>query len=245
MKNYILTAFMAVATASIVLCSCSQKDSDSGSDPEPLTGSTPPPLTVVVMKLTMPEYKNYVLASNFKDDTCFSSARGNRCIEPIGKSGYSPYWELPNYWLLVDWKWEDFPYAIATALTEQTWDKYVWTNYKEPIPTWPYTEPHTGFPIAELYKIKILNLENYSKAQYGDEMIGLIRATHTGYEIHMSDDSNVCLCDWAEKMDSIWTVLQKDLSAAINKGELDLINTTAYGKADPQWDKSLHFIYEE
>ena len=214
MKTKFFYAMLVMVAA--LLCSCNPS-------------FTEPRNTITVVKLKKSEYKNYVLASHFKDVDHFESLRGNNCEEPIGKAGNSPYWELADGWLLVDWKWHGFPYAISTALTEQTWDNFEWRNTNGNHQTWPLTEPHTKEnPIKETVYIAVANLEKYSNTHYGDEMAQLIY-----YNFHQE-----LLCDKSEKMDSIWTILQSELSAAIKNGDLKIINHKKY---DP--DSRDYYLY--
>jgi len=182
------------------------------------------PLCVAVMKLTKPEYKNYVLASHTTDyPDYYVGDRGNQCQDSIGKTGYSPYWELPDDWLLVDWKWRLFPYIENVVLTEQTWNKYPW-GPQSSSPQWPLTEPHEDNPIEQVHWIKIANLEYYSNANYGKTVIYYISKTTEPFCYYGVE----CLCEIPEKMDSIWNILYNDLSVAIEKGDLEKINNEEY-----------------
>ena len=175
-----------------------------------------PALTVAVMKLAKPEYKYCALASLTSEyPDYYVGDRGNQCEEAIGKTGYYPYWELPDNWLLVDWKWRLFPYIENIVLTEQTWDKYTWSH--DFTPQWPLSEPHEVNPITQVLLINIANLENYRKAKYGEGFARYIEKT----KLDFCYAGNECLCEISDKMDSIWAVLQTDLSVAVKNGDLE------------------------
>jgi hypothetical protein len=219
MKHLNFYNIMLAAFISVSLCGCEQKNTPQTEVPEP-------PLSITVIKFKQPEYKNYILAANLRDSKGFEATRGYLCDEPIGKTGISPYWDLEDGWVMVDWNWPGFPYAISTALTEQTWDNFVWPGNEGKWPNWPETEPHTGYPFSHLLYISVANLEIYSNAHYGKEMIRLIHAPIKGEAV----------CSISPKMDSVWTVLQSNLNDAIKKGELEKINNKEYEPApDYYW----------
>ena len=213
MKNrYIYIVLLLIAT---IACSCGP-DPDAGPISEPKRG-------IYVMKLTRPEYRDLVLAR--RESSYFVRAGRTISKEPIGKSGYSPYWELPNNWLLIDWKWEYgfLPYWDYTVLKKQTWKDLQNSPQK-----WLLTEPHTKEnPIEKNIVIGLYNLENYSNAHYGSEMTNII----------LRNVPDELMCEMPEKMDSIWTILQAELSVAIEKGELEKINDIQY---NPATDGRLH-----
>ena len=180
------------------LCGCNGKNS-----PEPEK-------YVVIMKFKQPEYKNFILANYLDGSSNLVATRFNNCGEPKGKSGSSPYWELPNDWLLVDWKWNNFPYdAGLTLLTEQTWDKLD-NSGTLPLPNWPLTEPHVFQPVEKIDYVKITKLQDYVNAKYSTEVLGLSPAK-----------DSLSICEMQDEMDRIWSILQSDLSTAIKNGDLD------------------------
>ena len=223
MKKFFMYAIVALTTAAFFFCGCEHENPVPGSD----ANDPEPPLSVCVLKLAKPEYKNMILVSHFEGENFYTNLRGNKCGEPIGNSGYSPYWELPDGWLLVDWKWSGFPYVISAVLTEQTWDKYTWSP--DNFPKWELTEPHEDNPIAKELYVKVANLDIYSHGDKWDykqsDMIFKIRKAQGDGFVAEGDD---CLCKQTKTMDSIWTVLQTDLSAAIQKGDLEKINNDEY-----------------
>ena len=179
---------------------------------------------LIVMKFVQPEYKNYVLANYKEGDDHISMYAVNRCGESIGLSGNSPYWDLFDNWLLIDWKWWGLPYKYKeglTLLTEQKWDNY---DLSAALPKWSLTEPHTFEPVAEIYYLSLDSLEKYTDGHYDSQTKELVRSTHA---LHNASKDQ-CMCEKVETMDSIWTVLQRDLSAAIENGDLEHINDDKY-----------------
>ena len=180
--------------------------------------------TVTVMKFKQPEYKNYVLANCMEGDEYIGLLRNNTCDESVICSGASPYWNLQEEWLLVDWRWENFPYdAGLTLLTEQTWEKWmadtILTSRK--IPAWFISKPHVLQPVEKILYIKPANLAKYLNKSYMlDDIYTVIERKFI--------DTNTTICDHSEWGDSIWAMLQNDLSVAIENGELEHINDDKY-----------------
>ena len=169
---------------------------------------------VAVLKLKKPEYKNNILAFYYNGDDSIVATRFNHCEAPVGRAGYSPYWELPDDWLLVDWKWQGFPYPDKgrnVLLVNQTWEKYPSEAF--PLPKWPVLEPYISNPIDELVWVQIPALEEYSKTQYSYELKALVLG-----KLHVSD--TICLCEYSDRADSSWAVLQKSISDVIQNGDL-------------------------
>ncbi len=223
MKNKFIYAVCVMAVT--MFCAC-------GPDPEPGPMAEPLGHSVYVVKLAKPEYKDLVLVER-SSHSGYEACCFNRCAEPAGKAGCSPYWELPNGWLLVDWKWTGF-YGFkysATALTKQTWDKYEGLDTKGNPKKWLLTEPHTKEnAVEEFQEIVVPCLENYSHAHYGENAVRLLKqyfaCQHT---------RNISMRDNLDQMDSIWTILQRDLSAAIEKGELNEIGSQYEPESDSYW----------
>ena len=209
MKNKFIYAVCVMAAT--MFCAC-------GPDPEPGPYGEPLGSSVYIVKMSKPEYKDLVLVRKYHrvsyEAYCF-----NRCEEPIGKTGYSPYWELPNGWLLVDWKWTGFfrcDYGY-TALTKQTWDKYDGLDAEGNPQKWPLTIPHTkDNPVSQFEEVYVPGLATYSNNLCDESSVLLLKQY---FRCHFLRD--VSLCDEAERMDSIWTILQADLTAVIEKGDMD------------------------
>ena len=185
---------------------------------KPRNAITRPPMSATVMKFKNPEHKSYILANYFEGKDCIMGMRFNRYEQPVGEAGDQPYWELSDNWLLVDWKWGTFPYnAGLVILTELTWDQFrVDSTIISHIPSWPLSEPHVEQPVEKIWYINLSNLKEYSNASYDVQLIDYLW-------------SNISLEDnYIDTMDSIWTVVQRDLSVAIENGDLAHINDDKY-----------------
>lgn len=209
--NYIaiMASLIAMVIISLSFFGCKQNEDP---DPGPLA---------VVLKFKNPDYKNYILANYFEGQDKILGMRYYSCEEPIGQTGYSPYWELPNDWLLVDWNWRYFPYnAGLTLLTELTWDKFeIDTTNNSGIPSWPLTEPHLFQPVEQILYINAIHLENYCGVKLPLDLIPYLWGKTPEY---------YSPCENPAKMDSLWTILQEKLTFAIENGDLEHINDEKY-----------------
>lgn len=203
-KNNILLISILSAIIGFIFSSC--EEHTYASRPRPY---------VVVLKFEQPDYKNYILANYFDGDDKILGMRYNRCREAIGAAGDSPYWELPQNWLLVDWKWNGFPYNSGLCLlTELTWDKFeIDTTNISGIPSWPLTEPHLLHPVENILYVQVEYLASYLGIKYSYDVLNVVDGIYS--------DS---LCKQCELGDSIWAILQNDLSSAIESGDLEHIN---------------------
>ena len=219
MKTRVFTICIAIGFVGAVFFGCHKKDM-----PEKDT------IGIIVLKFKQPEYKDYVLGVAKEKSNYIEALAINRCEEIPALSEHYPYWCLSDDWLLIDWRWYDLPHgmnsnmSIYTILTEQKWDKLsLMFGSQSESQTWPLTEPHVLDSIEAIYYIKADNLNKYSNASYDSEMIQLIEATDRWALSEQLD-----LCEKVETMDSIWTVLQRDLSVAIENGDLEHINDDKY-----------------
>ena len=200
--------FLLLAAILVCFAACEKKSYD-----------VEPPTHVTVLKFKKPEYKNYILVNSGSTDSIVVAMRFNSCEEPVGKSGYSPYWELPDDWLLVDWKWPIFPYKVGlVVLTNQTWDKYP-QKEQLPLPKWSLlSEPYVRQPVEKMLHIGVEKLAEYNNVIYPDTMIGFM---DNGVG---RDGCDICFCENSDLADSLWTVVQTHLSVVIENGDLEKLN---------------------
>lgn len=198
--RHILLVFLSV----ILLCSCENKNHENSFDPVPVS------VTIKVLKFKNPEYKNYVLANISSNGNGYTILRSSSCDEPIGKSGFSPYWELSNDWLLVDWKWPGFPNNDDPVLLVDE----PWGNIQSANQTWSSETPHIADPIDSMLNISVNELDAYFY------MKGGIRYGEAFY-YYIYRSSIECISNQYEEMDNVWSILQRDLSIVIENGDLE------------------------
>ena len=183
---------------------------------------------IIVIKFKQQEYREYILAQRLEPKDRLTAIGVNRCKDFVDQENFYPYWNLPDNWLLLDWKWFDVPHGFVTfgfvLLREQTWDKLDFSHQSQ---SWPLSEPHINNPIEAIYYINPSTLEAYSSANYDSDMEELINAT---WNWPMAE--KLRLCEISDTMDSIWAILQNDISVAIENGDIDNLTNQKYYSTD-------------
>ena len=130
------------------------------------------------------------------------------------ESHHLPYWELTNGWLLIDWRYYSFPhYKDQTVTLNQKWE----TLYEYDSWFFPKDMIRHKKPISEWIEVDLHQLETFLEKTYSIEVLQLVNQTKNAgdfYEV----DAGYCSCEIPEKLDSIWSVIQTDLSAFIEAG---------------------------
>ena len=176
------------------------------------TPSPEPPPTVKLIKFAKPEYKYFVLAEYNPYDSVFSQTYPHNECEDAGRSGYSPYWELPDNWLLIDWKWNLNSVYEIVLLTNYTWEQYMSYIKNDSIPTWSFAEPHVSHPIEQELYINLWALDKY-------------KDSITPYQTYQSEpDEEPCSERYVEFCDHAMTYIYNQLSLAIKNGDLNKYN---------------------
>ena len=127
---------------------------------EPSPSYIPPVETIVVVKFKKTEYKDYVLVNVVdlnKGDSISMTEYNSDFILPtsaVNLYGTSPYIELTNGYLLVDWKWYNFVSSSKQAIV-----KTKWVDLTDIHACWPLSEVYIEHPIEQYCVIPIGSLE--------------------------------------------------------------------------------------
>lgn len=198
--NYIILLLFAIS-----IYSCNTKKENA---PEPGAHIT-------ILKFKKTEYKNYVLTTLSPDKKSYLMMEYNVCIghprnpnNPIDSIPYIPhslYWELTDDWLLLDWRWIDFPYGGHKVLIYETWDKI-----SGPYEKWPLNFSHNDNSIDSIYTIPTKQIGEFIGKPYSEYFLGIRSAQSSDYDV----------CEVADRQDSAWSVLVTDVSLALRNGYL-------------------------
>ena len=131
---------------------------------KPAPVPTPSSGYVEVIKLKQPEYKQHIMVYvPEKEDVPLSVSVSNSyfCtsqeIETI--CGQSPYIELPQNYLLIDWKWRRiFSYLV----NEEGLIADEWITFDDINQTWPKEQLYVNRPIQEYYVVEVSRLKEYN-----------------------------------------------------------------------------------
>ena len=130
------------------------------------------------------------------------------------ESHHLPYWELTNGWLLIDWRYYSFPhYKDQTVTLKQKWE----TLYEYDSWFFPKDMIRHKKPISEWIEVDLHQLETFLEKTYSTEVLQLVNQTKNAWDFYDVDDG-YCSCEIPEKLDSVWSVIQTDLSAFIEAG---------------------------
>ena len=200
MKNKSMTVWLLSVIVALTAFSSCEKGGNEALPSESIT----------VIKHKKPEYKDFIIAYAAKDSLIAYRANTTGLG---GKSGFTPYWELSENWLLVDWKW-NYPFPSlggAVLLEDITWDKLT-----HALQTWSLETPHISQPIESVYYIKTSKIAEMLAKTYDSEFINHVvnRPSSTASDAEKKEEI-------IKTMDDIWTILQADLSTIIEQGNLD------------------------
>ena len=168
--------------------------------PEPYTN------IVTVVKLKDSNWRNYIISTMYPN--------GNR----IGASAYNvvddsvktPYRELPNDYLLVDWRWYRFP-ENNPCLVFEPWDNYTGFYYfRNPDSVQYQLHPLLCY-FVDMAKV---NAYLHTPEKYQTEYFEAVRA-------HFSDTEKAIYISQTAHMDSVWTLTQQQIAIVINDGKFD------------------------
>lgn len=130
------------------------------------------------------------------------------------ESHHLPYWELTNGWLLIDWRYYSFPhYKDQTVTLKQKWE----TLYEYDSWFFPKDMIRHKKPISEWIEVDLHQLETFLEKTYSTEVLQLVNQTKNAWDFYDVDDG-YCSCEIPEKLDSVWSVFQADLSNFIEAG---------------------------
>lgn len=168
---------------------------------------------VTVIKLEKTEYKQYVLAP----ESGYTGKAGFYGDANIFGDGASPYWELQDDYLLIDWRWYMFPrYQTTYYLIFEPWtaqNSYAWSENN----TWRLdTCQYIKNPIKRRYDIDITKVNEY---------LGTAELYQKDYaETHRMHLIDTKLLEefraQTTHMDSVWTYTQAQLNTIIEQGKL-------------------------
>ena len=174
---------------------------------------------IMLIKFKQVEYKNNVLAHDTEYKDYLYPAFSMYCGGVIPQMGSTPYLDLPDGWLLLDWKWYymeiESPCVIMTDLT--------WAQVEFPdsiLLKFPYSEDCINDPVEKLYSVDLHSIEKYSSATYGETMNRLVHNLVDPHAYYYYDEIK-SPCELENTMDSIWSILQQDFAVAITNGDID------------------------
>lgn len=186
---------MLLLLVGILYISCKEH-----TDPEPYTN------IVTVVKLKDPTWRNYIISSMYPDKSRIGAAAYN----VVGDSVRTPYRELPNNYLLVDWRWYRFP-ENNPCLVFEPWDNYTGFYYFRNSDSVQYQLHPLQCYFVDMAKV---NAYLHTPEKYQTEYFEAVRA-------HFSDIEKAAYILQTAHMDSVWSLTQQQITIVINDGKFD------------------------
>ena len=194
---------------------------------EPFRDLAPKERSLEIIKFKQPEYKEFVMTmfskSNETDELPFA---GEFILPPslANYSGQSPYIELSDGYLLINWRWERMYYPGEEAIIDLKWKDATYPSYDGdswPVASWPKERLLADSPVAEYYVTSSQQMEKYLHGE---------NSTHQSVHIIRISEKDWAEYDdfWKKEMlqriahnDSLYEVYPPVLCRMIEEGKLD------------------------
>lgn len=195
---------------------------------------------VTLIRFKDPTDKNYILAHYYQPKKGQSSGefinmmRFNKCIfyPPytntnttawdfhFPESHHPAYWELPDGWLLIDWRWQGVPYNKNNAVTlDLQWEELYNVDW-----SWSINMVRHKNPLVECIFIDLYDLQVYLEKKYSAETLSLVnQVVFSGSFVKDFSKKGYCLCEIPDKLDAVWNEIQSDLSFIIENGNIEKV----------------------
>lgn len=197
----------------IILCiiSCSEDSANYALAPKP---------GVCVIKFKQPEYKNYIMTYSLTKDRKVLTLATTHFAFPasvINMYGQSPYVELSDNYLLIDWKWGRIYYPNNEAIINEKW-----TEFKDIDTKWPVEKLYINRPVEKYYYVYTDKIKEYNEGYLKYDSLFFLRGLDFSEEYwRFSDEEKEWMMNEAEKMNKAYMEYTEILNRMINDGKLD------------------------
>ena len=108
--------FIIALCAAVFFSACEEKHESAPGLPPPI------PFTYsVIIKLSSPEYKDYVIGEHTFDGTGYCIRGSGGACQELYIGNNSPLIPLPNDYYAIDWKWGNFIYRPSNYIIDVKW----------------------------------------------------------------------------------------------------------------------------
>jgi len=145
----------------VVLCLTTCQEG-CGCNNNELNSLPPFRITTGIIKFKQTEYKEYVMAYFSTREGCALSLE-SYYFQPLSSLilyGQSPYIELADDYLLIDWKWFPVYWVDNEAIINKKWTE--WTELKSRDICLPIEDLYVSYPVMELYSIDPCKIKEYN-----------------------------------------------------------------------------------
>jgi hypothetical protein len=181
-----------------------------------------PPLQidgVQIIKFNEAEYKDYILTCFSTREDCALRMVSSKFFLPpsvLNLYGQSPYIQLADDYLLIDWKWRNVYWEDNEAVINKKW-----TELKDRSICFPIEDLYVSYPVNEHYFIAFDKIKEYNS--------GYLEHTITTYvDDFYAEENWLCLSkqtktnvlDWTEETNKAYIECAEILNRMIQDGKL-------------------------
>lgn len=201
-----------------MLCSvaCNRNtECDSGKE---LNSIPPREIVVQIIKFKQPEHKDYILTHFSTRENCGLSPV-MECISfpDLNVSPYrqSPYIELADDYLLLDWK-STIMWDTRAIINEK------WTEWIDDNTCWNTENLYIEYPVAELYHIEQSKIKKYNNEYLENSEINSLAGFYFQKDwACLTNQQKDYLKKWFDNADNAYVEYTEILTRMISEGKLD------------------------
>jgi len=183
----------------------------------PVGPGLPPEPSVEIIKFKRPEYKDYIMTSSMSKTARALKMATSGFVLPdtvLNLYGQSPYIELVDNYLLIDWKWGRIYYNNNDGIIKEKW-----TELKDIKTVWPLDQLYVDYPVAEAYYVYVDKIKEYNGGYLEhDEVAPFMRVEDA---TPLFEEQKEWVMYWLEETDSAFIEYAEILSRMINEGKLE------------------------
>lgn len=182
-----------------------------------------PPLQIRglhIIKFNEVEYKDYILTCfSTREDCTFAMVESDFFLPSsvLNLYGQSPYIQLADDYLLIDWKWRNIYWENNEAVINKKW-----TELKDRSICFSIEDLYASYPVNEYYFIEFDKIKEYNGGY-------LEHTITTSADEFYAEETWSCLSkqikanvlDWAEETNKGYIEYAEILNRMINEGKLD------------------------
>lgn len=179
-----------------------------------------------IIKFEKPEYKDYIMTLSPRPEDTLTVPYAGDFVLPLSVEnlyGQSPYIELSEDYLLVDWHWKNMFILRKEAIIKEKWENFRYTPNEQrwPVAQWPIDMLYVDRPVVECYTIEPNQIEQYL---HGDDhptrKLAHVYASESDWAGYTEEQKEETLKNVAWN-DSLYVRYTPVLCRMIEEGKLD------------------------
>ena len=214
MKNAIL--FLMLVMLSITACERNNSNDYPNDD-----CCLPPKPAVEIIKFKKSEYKDYIMVGSPEETSTLLTLNTYYFAVPssvFNLYGQSPYIDLMDDYLLIDWKWNRIFYQNNDAIITEKW-----AELKDLNTTYSLEKLYVNHPVAEYYWVEIDKIKECNGGYLEhDSVTPFWRTEYVARDWEKFPEvEKEAIIYWAEKTDRAFVEYTEILLRIISEGKLN------------------------